>query len=63
MKDAELIRVGSRTYFAPSGAIQTDHKTINRAKKASRDFQKAGGVLGDGRVRVALKAPKQAEAA
>jgi hypothetical protein len=63
MKDAELIRVGSKL-FNPDGTMHTDCKTINRAKKASRDYQKSKGTMGEGRVRVALKPPqKVAEAA
>lgn len=61
MKDVELIRVGSRIFY-PTGVMHTDCKTINKAKHASRDYQKSKGILGDGRVRVAEKAPAQVAA-
>jgi hypothetical protein len=55
--ELELIRVGSRIYY-PTGELNTDWKTVNKAKKASRDYQKSKGGLGLGHVRVALKAPQ-----
>jgi len=55
--ELELIRVGSRIYY-PSGELHTDCKTINKAKRASREYQQARGPLGAGVVRVALKAPQ-----
>lgn len=61
MKDVELIRVGSKIFY-PTGKMHTDCKTINKAKHASRDYQKSKGIMGDGRVRVAEKAPAQAAA-
>ena len=62
-KSPDLVRVGSKIYYA-NGEMHTDCKTINKAKHASREFQKSGGQLGDGRLRVALKAPvKQEQAA
>ena len=61
MKDVELIRVGSKIFY-PTGEMHTDCKTINKAKHASRDYQKSKGIMGDGRVRVAEKAPAKADA-
>lgn len=61
MKDVELIRVGSKMFY-PTGEMHTDCKTINKAKHASRDYQKSKGTLGDGRVRVAEEAPAKAAA-
>jgi hypothetical protein len=57
MKDLELLRVGSKL-FHPSGELHTDCKTINKAKRASREYQQKRGPLGAGLVRVALKAPQ-----
>lgn len=62
VKDVEMIRVGAKT-FSPDGQLLTDHKTVNRAKRASREFQSRGGSLGDGRLRVAAKPPKQVQEA
>lgn len=61
-RSPDLIRVGSKIYYA-NGEMHTDCKSINKAKFASREFQKKGGQLGDGRLRVALKAPVKQEAA
>jgi len=57
MKDPELIRVGSKL-FHPGSELHTDCKTINKAKRTSREYQQKRGPLGAGLVRVALKAPQ-----
>jgi hypothetical protein len=56
MKELERVRVNHRIYVA-NGDLIGDHKTINAAKRESRSWQKATGVMGDGRMRVAEKAP------
>lgn len=53
MKPLDAIRVGRHTYLeADNFSHHEDHQSINAAKRWSRVFQKNGGVLGDGRLRV-----------
>jgi hypothetical protein len=52
--EIDLYRVGSRIYFV-NGTLETDYKTINKAKRASREWQKSGKIL-----RLATKPPLSA---
>jgi len=55
--ELELVRVGSKTFY-PTGELNHDYKSINKAKRASREYQQRKGGLGLGHVKVALKAPQ-----
>lgn len=62
-RSPDFVRVGARIYHA-NGEMHTHCKTVNQAKRASREIQKSGGQLGDGRLRVSDKVPaKQQEQA
>jgi hypothetical protein len=64
------VRVGTRIYHAVDhvppegeesayrrGEVIAIHKSLNSAKRDSRVWQQSTGKLGDGRLRVAAKAP------
>jgi len=56
IKVPEMIRVKDTLYEA-NGATHQKYASISLARKASRLWQQAKGLLGDGRLRVADKPP------
>lgn len=55
MAEVTMYRVRDR-FYTPDGQMSEQFKSINAAKRASRTYQRGGGVL-----RTAETAPKQAQ--